>query len=179
MPSSLKPSTLGKALHANINTSAGRKKWLKHLDNLATLASDPLMKSLLLNPEISKDDLLKICTSTLDVTKDNQLVQFISIAIQYQCLQRISEVKQTFVKLCDQDSNTAKMQIVTANKVDKAQQEAIFTHLKTKFAVENIEAEFSIDKQIISGFIATWADKVYNTSMLGRLSMIQEHLIQK
>ena len=71
------------------------------------------------------------------------------------------------------------MQIVTANKVDKAQQEAIFTHLKTKFAVENIEAEFSIDKQIISGFIATWADKVYNTSMLGRLSMIQEHLIQK
>ena len=179
MPSNLKPSTLGKALHMNVQSVPERKKWLEHLNHLELLVDDPQMKSLLLNPEVSKDDLLKICLQTLAITKNKSLVQFVSVALQYNCLHRISEVKQSFIKLCDQDSNTAKMQIVTANKADKSQQEAIFSHLKKTFDVENIEADFSTDKRIISGFIATWADKVYNTSMLGKLSTIQEHLIQK
>ena len=143
-------------------------KWSEMLAFAATVANDAQMQAYVQNPKVVASDLqttfLKVCGDKLNEQGQN----LIRVLVEYNRMSILPAIASAFEALKAQDEGTLDAQIIAASKPTGAEINDLLKRLEAKFG-KKIEADVTIDAELIGGFKIIVGDTVIDSSVKGQL----------
>ncbi len=143
-------------------------KWSEMLGFAAAVADNEQIKAYIQDPKVVSSDLqanfLKVCGDNLNENGQN----LVKILVEYGRLSILPEIYSAFEALKAQDEGTLDAQIIVATKISAAETKDLVKRLEAKFG-KKIEANVSIDPEIIGGIKIIVGDTVIDASIKGQL----------
>ena len=143
-------------------------KWSEMLAFAATVANDTQMQAYVQNPKVVASDLqatfLKVCGDKLNEQGQN----LIRVLVEYNRMSILPAIASAFEALKAQDEGTLDAQIIAASKPTGAEINDLLKRLEAKFG-KKIEADVTIDAELIGGFKIIVGDTVIDSSVKGQL----------
>ena len=143
-------------------------KWSEMLGFAAAVANDPQIKAYIQDPKVLSSDqeatFLKICGDKLNEQGQN----LIKVLVEYGRLAILPEIYAAFEALKAQDEGTLDAEIISAAKISAAETKDLVKRLEAKFG-KKIEANVSVDPEIIGGIKIIVGDTVIDASVKGQL----------
>ena len=143
-------------------------KWSEMLGFAAAVADDAQMQAYINDPKVVASDLqatfLKVCGDKLNEYGQN----LIKVLVEYNRLSILPAITSAFEALKAQDEGTLDAQIIAASKPSDAELKDLLKRLEAKFG-KKIEADVTIDAELIGGFKIIVGDTVIDSSVKGQL----------
>lgn len=173
--SKIRPAVLAKAIFDVAAEQKDHEKWSLWLQKLAIVSQMTEFTTIVNNPNMDQDIIIGLLSKVLE-NEDGQCLSLIALLYKYKVFKQCPALLEQYTKLLQSAQNSASIQVTSAYKLTKVDQNKILKQLKSVFSVKKVEASFDIDSSLISGFNAKWADKTYNASLKDKLDQIQHHL---
>lgn len=84
-------------------------------------------------------------------------------------LSKWPEIEDFFVRLWDEDVNSARVEVVSARELDEASRKVLSEFVAKKLSGKKIDLVMRVDKSLIGGVILRLPDKVLDVSVLSRM----------
>ena len=143
-------------------------KWSEMLGFAAAVADDAQMQAYINDPKVVASDLqatfLKVCGDKLNEYGQN----LIKVLVEYNRLSILPAITSAFEALKAQDEGSLDAQIIAASKPSDAELKDLLKRLEAKFG-KKIEADVTIDAELIGGFKIIVGDTVIDSSVKGQL----------
>jgi F-type H+-transporting ATPase subunit delta len=143
-------------------------KWSEMLNFATSVAADAQMQAYIQNPNVISSELqttfLKVCGDKLNEQGQN----LIKVLVEYGRLSILPAVTEAFEALKALDEGTLDAQIVAAAKPSAAEVKDLVKRLEAKFG-KKIEANVSVDSELIGGIKIIVGDTVIDASVKGQL----------
>ena len=143
-------------------------KWSEMLGFAAAVANDAQMQAYIQDPKVVASDLqntfLKVCGDKLNEQGQN----LIKVLVEYNRMFILPAIVSAFEALKAQDEGTLDAQIIAASKPTGAEINDLLKRLEAKFG-KKIEADVTIDAELIGGFKIIVGDTVIDSSVKGQL----------
>ena len=143
-------------------------KWSEMLGFAAAVANDAQMQAYVQDPNVVASDMqatfLKVCGDKLNEQGQN----LIKVLVEYNRMTILPAIVSTFEALKAQDEGTLDAQIIAASKPTEAEINDLLKRLEAKFG-KKIEADVTIDAELIGGFKIIVGDTVIDSSVKGQL----------
>jgi F-type H+-transporting ATPase subunit delta len=143
-------------------------KWSEMLSIATAVANDVQMQAYIQNPKVVSSELqttfLKVCGDKLNEQGQN----LIKVLVEYGRLSILSAITEAFEALKALDEGTLDAQIVAAAKPSAAEVKDLVKRLEAKFG-KKIEANVSVDSELIGGIKIIVGDTVIDASVKGQL----------
>ena len=143
-------------------------KWSEMLGFATAIANDTQMYAYINDPKVVASDLqktfLKVCGDKLNEHGQN----LIKVLVEYNRMAILPAITEAFEALKAQDEGTLDAQIVAAAKPSDAEVKVLVKRLEAKFG-KKIEANVTVDAELIGGFKIIVGDTVIDSSVKGQL----------
>ena len=143
-------------------------KWSDMLGFATQVSIDTQMQALINDPNVISTNLqatfLQVCGDKLDEQGQN----FIKVLVEYNRMSIMPAILSAFEALKSQDEGTLDAQIVAASKPTDAEISDLLKRLEAKFG-KKIEANVTIDADLIGGFKIIVGDTVIDSSVKSQL----------
>ena len=143
-------------------------KWSEMLSFAAAVINDAQMQAYIQDPKVVASDLqntfLKVCGDKLNEQGQN----LIKVLVEYNRMSILPAIVSAFEALKAQDEGTLDAQIIAASKPSDAEVKDLLKRLEAKFG-KKIEADVTIDAELIGGFKIIVGDTVIDSSVKGQL----------
>ena len=143
-------------------------KWSEMLGFAAAVANDAQMQAYVQDPNVVASDMqatfLKVCGDKLNEQGQN----LIKVLVEYNRMTILPAIVSAFEALKAQDEGTLDAQIIAASKPTEAEINDLLKRLEAKFG-KKIEADVTIDAELIGGFKIIVGDTVIDSSVKGQL----------
>lgn len=149
------------------------KPWSDALALAAATAADPNVARLIGDPRVSKAKLIDLFTNVCSL--DAQGVNLIKILVENRRLAVLPEISSLFEELRADAERTVTAEVVTAFKMDAAQEKALVASLKQKLNRE-VTLQTRVDPELLGGAIVRIGDRVIDGSLAGRLNQLANEL---
>ncbi len=134
----------------------------------------------LLNPAISKKNLVDIVTKFLEKLEINSLVSnFIKLVAQNRRMSYIKEISQEFTKLVKQEGNIIEVQIISTQSLSQENLLQIKNILAKKYEDKIIEINLELKKDILGGFQVKIGSDLIDNSLKNQLRNMQNDLMKE
>lgn len=143
-------------------------KWSDMLGFASAVASNAQMQAYIQDPKVISSELQ---AAFLKVSGDNlneQGQNLIKVLVEYGRLSILSAITAAFEELKAQDEGTLDAQIIAAAKPSAAEIKDLVKRLEAKFG-KKIEANVSVDSDLIGGIKIIVGDTVIDASVKGQL----------
>ena len=145
------------------------------LSNIAHIAAHDEVAPLLRNPTCTKADKITLFQTLLNTT-DQHMQALLSLLAKQNRLGNAPAIYDAFNTLCQKANNTSSASIFSAQKLTKAQQNAITKTLEKRTG-KTIETHFHEDTTLIGGLLIKIDNQVEDYSILGMLNHMKNALI--
>lgn len=143
-------------------------KWSEMLNFATAVASDAQMQAFIQDPQVVNSELqatfLKVCGDELDEQGQN----LIKVLVEYGRMSILPAITEAFEELKALDEGTLEAQIIAAAKPSAAEVKDLVKRLEAKFG-KKIEANVSVDSELIGGIKIIVGDTVIDASIKGQL----------
>jgi F-type H+-transporting ATPase subunit delta len=143
-------------------------KWSEMLSVANAVVNDAQMQAYIQDPKVVSLDLqanfLKVCGDKLNENAQN----LIKVLVEYGRLSILPAIVTAFEELKAQDEGTLDAQIIAAAKPSAAEIKDLVKRLEAKFG-KKIEANVSVDSELIGGIKIIVGDTVIDASVKGQL----------
>ena len=143
-------------------------KWSEMLGFATQVANDTQMLSYINDPKVLSNDLqnafVKVCGDKLNEQGQN----LIKILVEYNRMAILPAIKEAFEALKTQDEGSLQASIIAASKLSDAEVKDLVKRLESKFS-KKIEANVTVDAELIGGFKIIVGDTVIDSSVKGQL----------
>ncbi len=143
-------------------------KWSEMLGFASAVASDAQMQAYIQDPKVVSSELqatfLKVCGDKLNEQGQN----LIKVLVEYGRMSILPAITEAFEELKAQDEGTLDAQIIAASKPSAAETKDLVKRLEAKFG-KKIEANVSVDSELIGGIKVIVGDTVIDASVKGQL----------
>ena len=143
-------------------------KWSEMLGFATQVANDVKMQAYINDPKVVASDLqntfLKVCGDKLNDNAQN----LIKVLVEYGRMSILPAITSAFEALKAQDEGTLDARIIAASKPSEAELKDLLKRLEAKFG-KKIEADVTIDAELIGGFKIIVGDTVIDSSVKGQL----------
>ena len=143
-------------------------KWSEMLGFATQVANDAKMQAYINDPKVVASDLqntfLKVCGDKLNDNAQN----LIKVLVEYGRMSILPAITSAFEALKAQDEGTLDARIIAASKPSEAELKDLLKRLEAKFG-KKIEADVTIDAELIGGFKIIVGDTVIDSSVKGQL----------
>jgi F-type H+-transporting ATPase subunit delta len=143
-------------------------KWSEMLGFASAVASDALMQAYIQDPKVVSSELqttfLKVCGDKLNEQGQN----LIKVLVEYGRMSILPAITEAFEALKALDEGTLDAQIIAAAKPSAAEVKDLVKRLEVKFG-KKIEANVSVDSELIGGIKIIVGDTVIDASVKGQL----------
>ncbi|MCF8185626.1 MAG: F0F1 ATP synthase subunit delta [Sulfuritalea sp.] len=143
-------------------------KWSEMLAFVSAVASDVQMQAYINDPKVISGELeatfLKVCGDKLNVQGQN----LIKVLVEYGRMSILPAITVAFEELKALDEGTLDAQIVAAAKPSAAEVKNLIQRLEAKFG-KKIDANVSVDSELIGGIKIIVGDTVIDASVKGQL----------
>jgi F-type H+-transporting ATPase subunit delta len=143
-------------------------KWSEMLGFASAVASDAQMQAYIQDPKVVSSELqatfLKVCGDKLNEQGQN----LIKVLVEYGRMSILPAITDAFEELKALDEGTLDAQIIAAAKPSAAEVKDLVKRLESKFG-KKIEANVSVDSELIGGIKIIVGDTVIDASVKGQL----------
>jgi len=143
-------------------------KWSEMLGFATAVSNDAQMQAYIQNPKVISSELqaafLKVCGDKLNEQGQN----LIKVLVEYGRLSILPAITEAFESLKALDEGTLEAQIVAAAQPSDAEVKDLVQRLEAKFG-KKIEANVSVDSELIGGIKIIVGDTVIDASVKGQL----------
>lgn len=143
-------------------------KAIKSSSPLRRFLENPIVKA-----EVKKSVLKEIFGKYLSA----DTMRFIDFIVDKNREEALGEIAEKFLELRDDYSGIARVQVTTAFELSQEQK----TMIEEKFSSilrKKVIASYSVDENIIGGFVAKVRDTVYDATILHQLEMLRQQFIK-
>lgn len=150
------------------------KEWSDVLKLLATIANDKNMQSVLKNPLIAKDDLVKLFH---DITGDlpQKAINLINELASKKRLNILPAISKVYEICLAERERVIDVKVVSAFPIDEARLKKLQVALQG-YLNRQVNIKFAIDRELIGGVVIHAGNKVINGSLRGKLDRLSERL---
>lgn len=150
------------------------KEWSDVLKLLATIANDKNMQSVLKNPLIAKDDLVKLFH---DITGDlpQKAINLINELASKKRLNILPAISKVYEVCLAERERVIDVKVVSAFPIDEARLKKLQVALQG-YLNRQVNIKFAIDRELIGGVVIHAGNKVINGSLRGKLDRLSERL---
>ena len=143
-------------------------QWSEMLSFATAVASDAQMQAYIQDPKVVSSELqaafLKVCGDKLNEQGQN----LIKVLVEYGRMSILPAITEAFEELKALDEGTLDAQIIAAAKPSAAEVKDLVKRLEAKFG-KKIEANVSVDSELIGGIKIIVGDTVIDASVKGQL----------
>jgi F-type H+-transporting ATPase subunit delta len=143
-------------------------KWSEMLGFASAVASNAQMQAYIQDPKVISSELqaafLKVCGDKLSEQGQN----LIKVLVEYGRMSILPAITDAFEELKALDEGTLDAQIIAAAKPSAAEVKDLVKRLEAKFG-KKIEANVSVDSELIGGIKIIVGDTVIDASVKGQL----------
>lgn len=141
-----------------------------------TFAASKELRNIMKSPIIKSDVKQKVLNEIFESKISKDAKEYFEFILSKGREKLISEILQKFFELKDEKFGIANVQVATAFEVTEDQK----IMLEKKFAAilkKKIRLTYSVDENIIGGFVAKVGDTVYNASVLHQLDLLKKEFL--
>jgi F-type H+-transporting ATPase subunit delta len=145
--------------------------WSDMLGLMSAVASHDDMFAYINDPKVIdsalEENFLKVCGDKLTAHGQN----LVRILVEYKRMAMIPAIFSAFETLKAQDQGVLKAQIISATELSSAESSNLVEKIEAKFS-KKIEANFSLDEEIIGGIKIIVGDTVIDASLKSQLQSL-------
>jgi F-type H+-transporting ATPase subunit delta len=150
-------------------------KWSEMLALVAAVAADERMRKLIEDPNQTsvfvEQTFLSVCANKLDATGEN----LVRLLVENDRLTVMPEIVSIFETLRADDEGRLDAEIIAATKLNDSQVKKLVAQLQTRLD-KKIEAQVSVEPEIIGGIKIIVGDMVIDATVRGRLQELANTL---
>lgn len=143
-------------------------QWSKILQIAAEIAQDDQIKLLVGNPLVSAMQLSELILEIGGKKFTQEARNFIKLMVENKRIHVMPQVMELFEQLKAQHEGVLEAKIITAFKLESGQLDKLVTDLEKKFN-RKVEAQVSVDPEIIGGVKVEIGDEIFDASVRGKL----------
>ena len=146
----------------------GLSQWSKILQIAAEIAEDAQIKMLIGNPLVPATQLSELILEIGGKKFTSEARNFIKLMVENKRVFVLPQVRDLFEQLKAQNEGILEAKIITAFKLESGQLDNLVADLEKKFN-RKVEAQVSVDPEIIGGVKVEIGDEIFDASVRGRL----------
>ena len=145
------------------------------LQTAAALVEDPRLRALLGDPRLSRTRRAEMLEAIGGKRFDEAMRRLLRILGERDRLTALPEISEQFETLRAEHEQRLTAEVVSARKLDKAQQEQIRAALAERTG-QTVELISKIDEQLLGGAVVRAGDRVLDASLQRRLQQLAQSL---
>lgn len=164
-----------KAAFALAQQQSDLSGWDRLLAVAATIVSDDTVARVLTNPEVGRDQSLRLIVDALGDSAGEQFSSYLAVLSENKRLGLLPEVARLFSELRQEAEKRLRVRVISAVELEAEQASRLKKALAKRFDRE-IEMESIIDPSVLGGAVVYAGDQVIDGSLRGRLQRLQAGL---
>ncbi len=142
----------------------------------STLGSNPLLAKVLMNPVIKSEKKISILKEIFESRIGKDSMNFLVFVVNKSRENLLREILLKFLRLRDDHLGIIKVNVTTAFEFSDEQQSLLREKLEAVLN-KKIEFIFSVNPEIIGGFVAQVDDVVFDASLKHQLELIKKQFL--
>src|SRR5512137_1607585 len=156
------------ALFRAAKESGNLAKWSGQVSLLAQVAANPEVRAAIGDPNVAAPQLVDLFRSACGTAVDSELSNFIQLLANNDRLALLPEIGGLFESYKQAEEGIKQATIFSAFPIDASQFNALVPQLETVFK-SRLEAEVSVDPELIGGIKVIVGDQMLDASVRGKL----------
>ncbi len=141
-----------------------------------TLKENPRLQRILENPIIKSPVKISILEEIFKSKVDIETINFIKFVIHKNRENLLYSILQKFTELYDEKLGIVNVAVKTAFEFDDDQKQVLKVKLE-KYLNKNTRIGFTLDENVVGGFIAKIGDTVYDASLRHQLELLKKQFL--
>ena len=147
-------------------------KWSDELALIAAVAENAQIKNLIDDPKLPSAELSRILLSIFEGKLSEPAVNLLKLLVENNRLTIIADIVAAFEELKAEDEGVLEAEFTAAVQPTDAQVKALVKQLEAKFG-KKVEAQVSLDPELIGGIKIVIGDTVIDASVRGQLQSLE------
>jgi len=147
-------------------------KWSEELALIAAVAENAQVKNLIDDPKLPSAELERALLSVFDGKLSDAAENLVKLLVENNRLTIVADIVSAFEDLKAEDEGTLEAEITAAASPTDAQVKALVKQLEAKFG-KKVEAQVSLDPELIGGIKIVVGDTVIDASVRGQLQSLE------
>ena len=150
-------------------------KWASTLDRMAQIAGHPEMRAAIGNPALSDDRLYGLFVGLCGDGLTAEMQNFVRVLIENGRLTLAPEIRDLFMELKNRREGVVDALVESAFPLDGAQAAALTAYLERRYR-RKVNAQVTVNKELIGGVRVQVGDEVIDSSVRGQLASMASAL---
>jgi len=147
-------------------------KWSEELALIAAVAENAQIKNLIDDPKLPSAELERALLSIFEGKLSDAAVNLVKLLVENNRLTIVADIVAAYEELKAEDEGTLEAEITAAAKPTDAQVAALVKQLEAKFG-KKVEAQVSLDPELIGGIKIVVGDTVIDASVRAQLQSLE------
>ena len=151
-------------------------EWSEMIEALALIVSDPLMKGLIANPSVKRDQLADLIIDVAGKALSDTGKNFVRVLAERNRLKYLPEARRIFEQERADFEGRSKVEVTSAFELDDDQKKKIISAMSKRLGTE-VDLSVTVDDALIGGVVIRAGDLVIDASLRGRMSRLANTLL--
>lgn len=151
-------------------------EWSEMIEALALIVSDPLMKGLIVNPRVKRDQLADLIIEVAGKALSDTGRNFVRVLLEKNRLKYLPEVRRIFEEERAESEGRSKVEVTSAFELNDDQKKKITSAMSKRLGTE-VDLAVKVDDALIGGVVIRAGDLVIDASLRGRMSRLANTLL--
>jgi F-type H+-transporting ATPase subunit delta len=151
--------------------------WAGQLDELARYFENDDLLTLINNPKLSSQDLVKLTEGFLKSKPDKAIHAFILLLANNHRLMILPEIAKQFMAMKNKSEGAAEAIITSAFPLEGPALSDLIASLKKRFGGKELRPTIIVDPELIGGIRVQVGDEVLDGSVKAQLSQMHDRLV--
>ncbi len=151
-------------------------EWSEMIEALALIVSDPLMKGLIANPGVKRDQLADLVIDVAGKALSDTGKNFVRVLLEKNRLKYLPEVRRIFEEERAESEGRSKVEVTSAFDLNEEQKKNITSAMSKRLGTK-VDLSVKVDDALIGGVVIRAGDLVIDASLRGRMSRLANTLL--
>lgn len=147
-------------------------KWSEELALIAAVTENAQVKNLIDDPKLPSNELERVLLSIFEGKLSDAAINLVKLLVENNRLTIVADIVAAYEELKAEDEGTLEAEITAAAKPTDAQIKALVKQLEAKFG-KKVEAQVSLDPELIGGIKIVVGDTVIDASVRAQLQSLE------
>lgn len=151
-------------------------EWSDMIEALSVIVSDPLVKGLIANPRVKREQLADLIIEVGGKALSDTGKNFVRVLAEKGRLKFVPEVRRIYEQERAESEGRSKVQVTSAFELNDAEKDKITSSMSKRLGTE-VDLSVNVDDSLIGGVVIRAGDLVIDASLRGRMNRLANTLL--
>ena len=151
-------------------------EWSDMIEALSVIVSDPLVKGLIANPRVKREQLADLIIEVGGKALSDTGKNFVRVLAEKGRLKFVPEVRKIYEQERAESEGRSKVQVTSAFELNDAEKKKITSSMSKRLGTD-VDLSVEVDDSLIGGVVIRAGDLVIDASLRGRMNRLANTLL--